>query len=91
VAVCAVFYTYSEYDALKMVSDITALDAAHAKQDGLKPCEVAALTAAKNGAELTECQVLDDDVQIQVSKSRLPLLHARSKAGPSGANCPNLP
>ncbi|MDR1448435.1 MAG: flp pilus-assembly TadE/G-like family protein [Candidatus Ancillula sp.] len=86
--VCSIFYAFSKYNDLKMVSDITALVSAKAAQNGENACEVAEMVSEKNEDELVSCQVLESDVRIKISSSKLLFVSATSQAGPSALNCP---
>jgi secretion/DNA translocation related TadE-like protein len=48
-------------------ADLAALAAATALQQGADPCGVAVSFAGANGASLTSCRVLGEDVSVQVA------------------------
>lgn len=54
------------------------------------PCEVAAEAAARNGAELTSCELRDWDVlvEVQVVAAPLPAATAHARAGPGPSELP---
>lgn len=72
-------------------ADLAALAAARALQRGEDPCAAGRANARAQGAELTGCEVVGEEVTVvaTVSGPRLGLLgedelHGRARAGPAG-------
>jgi hypothetical protein len=75
------------YFTTKSATDISALAAAKALQDGEDACDIAARTLAKNGALLKECIVRDRGVSVKAKVQGKFLVEAKSTAGETALGC----
>jgi hypothetical protein len=76
---------------VKLVGDVTALWAAEQWRLGVSPCqeligEVEQI-AVRNQLNIATCEILGDDVQIEISRPGSPFIKATSLAGPTSLGC----
>ncbi|AQQ14176.1 hypothetical protein CGLAU_00910 [Corynebacterium glaucum] len=80
VGVAAVGAQVADSHRSQVAADLSAVSAATALYQGADACDVAARTAALNGAAAQSCDIVDGDVRVTVSFRRA---EATARAGPA--------